>query len=146
MSLIQNRIWDFGFIRLLYDGWRNFQIKEDENEIKIICELAEKWSKTNEKIKEKNGLQKRWQKKTNGWSLNRKKSGSAGSQMNFPATVRGGGSISHHQRRLCYLNRWYEPNTSRSLDIWLQSVSATWDTECRWDESNLGMRLWWRCC
>ncbi|RID49979.1 hypothetical protein BRARA_H00738 [Brassica rapa] len=43
--------------------------------------------------------------------------------------VRGGGSISHHQRRLCYLNRWYEPNTSRSLDIWLR-----WDGElCLWD-------------
>jgi len=25
-SLIQNRTWNFGFIRLLYDGWRNSQI------------------------------------------------------------------------------------------------------------------------
>lgn len=105
-----------------------------------------KWSKNERKIKRKEWFTKKMQKETNDWSLNRKKTGSAGSQMNWPATVRGGGSISHHQRRLCYLNRWYEPNTSRSLDIWLRSVSATWDTECRWDASNIGMRLWWRCC
>lgn len=64
MSLIQNRTWDFGFIRLFYDGWRNFQIKEDENEIKIICQLAEKNDqKTNEKLKEKNDSQKKCKKR-----------------------------------------------------------------------------------